>query len=70
MKLISSINLLDQKSNNKEEKALTYQSVNKFFNGAKKVLNVFEKKTLPIRKPTQGLGRKKLAAEQKFQKFQ
>ena len=55
--------MLDQKSNNKEEKALTYQSINKFFNGAKKVLNVFEKKTLPIRKPTQGLGRKKLAAE-------
>lgn len=55
--------MLDQKNNKKEKKALTYQSVNKFFNGTKKVLNVFEKKTLPIRKPTQGLGRKKLAAE-------
>ena len=55
--------------NKKEEKVLTFESVNKLLKRRQKVFNVFKSKMFPIRKATQGAGFKILTPKQMLQRL-
>ena len=55
--------------NKKEEKALIYESADKLLKGSQKVINGFESKRFPVKKPAHGIGLKILTPTQIIQRL-